>query len=72
VILLKPGHDFISLWVQDKLAALQSYGGSLRHTSALHHPLNVFERKMLHWPFLPDVAVLALRLTERSRVNHQL
>ena len=71
-MLLKPRHDFISLRVQDELAALQSYGGSLCHTSVLHDPLNIFERKMLHGPFLPDVTVLALRLTERSRINHQL
>jgi hypothetical protein len=52
--------------MQNELAALQSYGSPFGDTSALHDSLDVFERKMLHWPFLPDVAMLTARLTERG------
>ena len=44
MMLAEPRHDFRSLWVQDKLATLQSYGCSFCDAFALHDSSDVIER----------------------------
>jgi hypothetical protein len=59
VVLMKPCHDFISLWMQDEFAAFEPDGCPARNTTAPHDVLDVIERQVLTL-FLPDVAVLAM------------
>ena len=59
VVLMKPCHDFISLWMQDKFASFKSDGRPARNATVLHDVLDVIERQVLTL-FLPDVAVLAM------------
>ena len=40
---MKPCHDFLSLWMEDELATLQSDCRVSRHTSAFHHLSNVIQ-----------------------------
>lgn len=53
VIIHKPLHDGICLWMEDKLSSFQSYRCVSCYTLAFHHILDVFKRKMFHW-FLPN------------------
>ena len=66
MMVMEPCHGFPGLWVKDELTTLQAYGSPFAHTSATHYSLNIAERKMFYWPFLPNVAVLTPRLTERG------
>jgi hypothetical protein len=65
VILLKPGHDFLGLRMQQELTAFETYNGATGNAFALHHPLDVIERKMFRF-LLPDIAMLAFGLAERG------
>ena len=59
VVLMKPCHDFISLWMQDEFASFKPDGRPARDATALHDAPYVVERQLFTL-FLPDVAVLAM------------
>ena len=70
VIILKPLHNSISLWVENKLSSFQSYCSVSRYALTFHHIFDVRKRKMFYW-LLPNGAMLATRLASRGSIYHQ-